>query len=126
MFGRPPPIKPFSLTISFLERAPEGARGHLAAPPRHLQDQPNPNSSSAQTRRLGLRQKAPPGDPRATLEGSLHCGADNPHCSQGRRRRHLGPSHSRLVSGPIHATQPEPAHAQAQATACSTCLMPVT
>ncbi|XP_014392901.1 PREDICTED: uncharacterized protein LOC106725626 isoform X2 [Myotis brandtii] len=99
MFGRPPPIIPnlkadflAARTISILERAPEGARGHLAAPLRHLRDRPNPNSSSAQTRRLGLRQKAPPGYPRATLEGSLHCGADDPHHSQGRRCRDLGPS----------------------------------
>uniref|UniRef100_A0ABI7Z9C2 Core shell protein Gag P30 domain-containing protein n=1 Tax=Felis catus TaxID=9685 RepID=A0ABI7Z9C2_FELCA len=116
--------------------AEEGARGHLAAPPCHLRGWPDPDTSSVQAGRLGLRQEAPPRDSRAALEGTLHCGVDNPHRSQGRRHRDLGPSHPRSASGPLldpeglrHAmghqlgpTQP----AQAQATAHSTYLILVT
>ena len=79
---------------------------------------------------------APLRDPRATLEGTLHRGADNPHRSQSRRHLNLGPSHPRLASGPhlnpegLHhgmghqsgPTQP----AQAQATVHSTHLILVT
>ncbi|XP_058599814.1 uncharacterized protein LOC131520083 isoform X1 [Neofelis nebulosa] len=67
------------------------------------------------------------------LEGTLHRGADNPHRSQSRWHRDLGPSHPRSASGPLHdleglrhamgrhlgPTQP----AQAQATAHSTHLI---
>ncbi|XP_042845138.1 uncharacterized protein LOC122239490 [Panthera tigris] len=105
--------------------AEEGAQGHLA----------NADTSSVQAGRLGLRQEAPPRDPRATLEGTLHRGADNPHCSQSRRHRDLGP-HRCSASGPLldpeglrHAmghqsgpTQP----AQTQATEHSTHLILVT
>ncbi|XP_058544964.1 uncharacterized protein LOC131487834 isoform X2 [Neofelis nebulosa] len=81
-----------------LQRAPEGARGHLAAPPCHLRGRPNPDTSPVQVGRLGLRQEAPARDPRAALEGTLHRGADNPHRSQSRRYRDLGPSHPRSAS----------------------------
>ncbi|XP_053075433.1 protein chibby homolog 3 isoform X3 [Acinonyx jubatus] len=84
------------------QRAPEGARGHLAAPPCHLRGWPDPDTSSVQAGRLGLRQEAPPRDPRAALEGTLHRGADNPHRSQSRRHCDLGPSHPRSASGPLH------------------------
>ena len=108
----------------------------MAAPPCHLQGWPDPDTSSVQARRLGLHQEAPPRDPRAALEGTLHRGADNTHCSQSRRHCNLGPSHPRLVSGPLlhpeglhHAmghqlgpTQP----AQAQATVHSTHIILVT
>ncbi|XP_045340786.1 protein chibby homolog 3 isoform X2 [Leopardus geoffroyi] len=113
--------------------AEEGARGHLAAPPCHLRGWPDPDTSSVQAGRLGLRQEAPLRDPRAALEGTLHRGADNPHRSQSRRHRDLGPSHPRSASGPLHdpeglrhtmgcqsgPTQP----AQAQVTAHSTHLI---
>ena len=105
-------------------------------PPCHLRGWPDPDTSSVQARRLGLHQEAPPRDPQAVLEGTLHRGVDNPHRSQGRRHRDLGPSHPRSASGPLldpeglrHAmghqlgpTQP----AQAQATAHSTYLILVT
>ncbi|XP_058557244.1 uncharacterized protein LOC131496076 isoform X2 [Neofelis nebulosa] len=63
-------------------RAPEGARGHLAAPPCHLRGWPDPDTSSVQAGRLDLHQEAPPRDPRAMLEGTLHRCADNPHRCQ--------------------------------------------
>uniref|UniRef100_A0ABI7X6G1 Peptidase A2 domain-containing protein n=1 Tax=Felis catus TaxID=9685 RepID=A0ABI7X6G1_FELCA len=111
----------------------EGARGHLATPPCHLRGWPDPDTSSVQAGRLGLCQEAPLRDPRAALERTLHRGADNPHCSQSRWHRDLGPSHPCSVSrslldpeGLRHAmghqsgpTQP----AQAQATAHSTHLI---
>ena len=79
---------------------------------------------------------APLRDPRATLEGTLHRGADNPHRSQSRRHHDLGPSHPRSSSGPLldpevlrhamgHQSGPKQP-AQAQATAHLTHLILVT
>ena len=105
-------------------------------PPCHLRGWPDPDTSSVQAGRLGLHQEAPPRDPQAALEGTLHRGADNPHHSQSRWHHNLGPSHPCSASGPLlnleglrHAmghqsgpTQP----AQAQTTAHSTHLVLIT
>ncbi|XP_053752719.1 uncharacterized protein LOC128775483 [Panthera pardus] len=146
MFGRPPPVIPslraeliaefkdqeLFLSLRGLQRVHEDIWPRLCAiyeaGPTPTPHQYRPGDS--------LCQEAPPRDPRAALEGTLHHGVDNPHRSQGRRHHDLGPSHPRSASGPLldpeglrHAmghqsgpTQP----AQSQATAHSTHLILVT
>ncbi|XP_045440912.1 uncharacterized protein LOC123652741 isoform X3 [Pipistrellus kuhlii] len=139
MFGRPPPLIPSlqaellaefeSQDLSFLLRGLQRAHEDLCA----ICEAANPAASSVQTGRLVL-SKAPPGDLRAALEGSLRRGADYTHRSQGRRHRHLGPSHPRPPSrplcspgGPHHTMEPRLQSAQlAQATARPTRLALVT